>query len=146
MVDSLLRVHGLSKAFAAPVLKSIDFSVAAGEVVALTGENGAGKSTFSKIIAGLLAPDAGTMLLDGAPYSPRSRTEAERAGVRMVLQELSLVGTLTVAENLQLGIMPARFGFVAFEEMERIARDHLRTMGLTDLDPAAPISSLGIGQ
>jgi ribose transport system ATP-binding protein len=143
---SLLRVTGLSKAFAAPVLKEIEVTVAAGEVVALTGENGAGKSTLSKIIAGLIAADTGSMYLDNEPYCPAARADAERLGVRMVLQELGLIGTLSVAENLQLGHMPSRGGFIRFAEMESIAREHLQRVGLSDVDPSQPVSELGIGQ
>lgn len=146
MLTSLLHVSGVSKAYAAPVLKSIDFSVEKGEVVALTGENGAGKSTLSKIIAGLTFADSGTMALNAAPYAPRTRTEAERVGVRMVLQELSLVGTLSVAENLQLGHIPSRAGFIKTRELEQVAHEHLKRVGLSQLDPTVAITELGIGQ
>lgn len=147
MAVPLLDVRGLSKAFVAvPVLKSIDFAVAAGEVVAVTGENGAGKSTFSKIIAGLIPPDSGAMALSGEPFSPSTRTEAERAGVRMVLQELSIVGTLTVAENLQLGDLPSRAGFIKTAQLQHLARQHLQRVGLTQLNPAVLAGNLGTGQ
>jgi ribose transport system ATP-binding protein len=144
--DTLLRVTGVSKAFAAPVLDRIDLAIAAGEVVALTGENGAGKSTFSKIIAGLIAADAGEMQFNGRPFAPSTRADAERLGVRMVLQELGLIGTLTVAENLQLGRMPSRAGFIRTAAMQRIASEHLERVGLRDVDPSRFVSELGIGQ
>jgi ribose transport system ATP-binding protein len=143
---SLISVKGLSKAFAAPVLKDVSVDIHAGEVVALTGENGAGKSTLSKIIAGLVAPDAGEIQLQGEPYAPASRSHAERLGVRMVLQELSLIGTLSIAENLQLGAIPAAAGFIRRAEMNRLAKAQLRRVGLADLDPEVPVSELGIGQ
>ena len=143
---SVLEVKQISKAFAAPVLKAVDLSICAGEVVALTGENGAGKSTLSKIVAGLVMADSGTMLLDGEPYSPADRTSAERAGVRMVLQELGLVGSLTIAENLQLGHIPALAGFIRRAEMARIARAQLARVGLANIDPSLPVRELGIGQ
>ena len=114
----MLRLKGISKAYAAPVLNDIDFSIAVGEVVALTGENGAGKSTLSKIIAGLERPDAGEMTLNKVRYQPASRVQAERSGVRMVLQELGLIGTLTVAENLELGQIPSRVGFILGTQLE----------------------------
>jgi ribose transport system ATP-binding protein len=142
----LLSVSCLSKAYAAPVLKEVNLSIAAGEVVALTGENGAGKSTLSKIIAGLVTADAGEMQVNGEAYTPSNRAAAERRGIRMVLQELSLIGTLSIAENLQLGSIPSRAGFIRHAEMNRIAREQLGRVGLGDLDPSLPVSELGIGQ
>src|SRR3954453_18854556 len=91
----LLSVSGIGKTYAEPVLADVSLSLRAGEVLALTGENGAGKSTLSKIIGGLAAPPPGPMHLAGNPYAPPSRTEAEALGVRMVMQELNLLPTLS---------------------------------------------------
>ena len=145
-MTSLLQICALSKAFAAPVLSGIDLSIESGEVVALTGENGAGKSTLSRIIAGLHDADAGEMKLLDTAFAPRSRAEAERLGVRMVLQELSLVATLSVAENLCLGQRPQRLGFIDRQTLETKARQALARVGLNSLDVSRPISELGIGQ
>ena len=84
----------------------------AGEVCGLVGENGAGKSTLMAILSGALQPDAGEMLLDGQPYAPRDPMAARRAGVAMIYQELSLAPDLSVADNILLGMEPARFGVV----------------------------------
>jgi ribose transport system ATP-binding protein len=146
MPQALLEIRGLSKAFAAPVLSGIDLDLLPGEVLALTGENGAGKSTLSRIIAGLLPADSGSLTLNGDAFIPSSRGEAERAGVRMVLQELSVINTLTVAENLLMGDLPSRFGFVNRQALANRASQLLRKVGLESLDPARLAGDLGIGQ
>jgi len=140
----LLRVSAVSKHYAAPVLRDIDLDVHAGEVLALTGENGAGKSTLSKILCGLETATSGSMTLAGTLYAPDSRSAAEALGVRMVLQELSMVPTLTVAENLFLGDLPQRFGFVDRSALRHRAEQALARVGL-DLDPWTPVQTLGIG-
>lgn len=83
-----------------------------GKVLALTGENGAGKSTLAKIIGGLTSPITGQIIYQGKPYAPASRKDAEKLGVRMVMQELNLRPTLSVAENLFLEQLPHWFGWI----------------------------------
>ena len=141
----LLHGRGIGKTYAAPVLADVDFELRAGEVLALTGENGAGKSTLSKIVAGLVTPSAGTMTLAGAPYAPASRQDAERVGVRMVMQELSLVPTLSVAENLLQGHLPNTLGFIRRAELNAAAAKQMALIGLQDIDPRLPVSALGVG-
>ena len=141
-----IQVSGLSKRYAAPVLREVELSLQPGEVRVLAGENGAGKSTLSKIICGLETLDAGRMLLGGEAYAPRSRRQAEALGVRIVLQELSLVNTLSVAENLFLRDLPRRFGFVDYPTLHARAAVLMAEVGLGALDPATPVSQLGIGQ
>ncbi|CAJ0818522.1 sugar ABC transporter ATP-binding protein [Ralstonia flaminis] len=140
----LLRASAISKHYAAPVLREIDLDVHAGEVLALTGENGAGKSTLSKILCGLETATSGSMTLAGSMYAPASRSAAEALGVRMVLQELSMVPTLTVAENLFLGQLPHRLGFVDRPTLRHQAEQALARVGL-ELDPWTPVDTLGIG-
>jgi ribose transport system ATP-binding protein len=143
----LLVARGVTKAFAAPVLEGVDLEVRAGEVHALVGENGAGKSTFSKIVAGVLARDAGALQLDGAAWSPASRTEAEAAGVRLVLQELNLIPTLSIAENVWLGRpFPSRFGFVRSRRLDGAGRAALARVGLDAVDVSRPAGTLGTAQ
>src|SRR5919199_1892114 len=107
----LLRMEGVRKRFGATVaLDGVDLQVSRGEVLALVGENGAGKSTLMKVLSGAHAPDDGQMWLDGQPYAPKNPLDARRAGVAMIYQELSLAPHLSVAENILLGIEPARAG------------------------------------
>jgi ribose transport system ATP-binding protein len=141
----LLSLQGVGKDYAATVLDGVGLELHAGQVLALTGENGAGKSTLSKIVCGLVAPTRGRMLLGGQPFAPRSRRDAEAQGVRMVMQELGLVPTLTVAENLLLGRLPNRAGWVDKARLRTLAEQQLARIGLTDVDPGMPVARLGIG-
>ncbi|MDP1580340.1 MAG: sugar ABC transporter ATP-binding protein [Candidatus Didemnitutus sp.] len=143
--EEILSVSGLGKTYTEPVLAGTDLALHAGEVLALTGENGAGKSTLAKIIAGLVAPTAGRMSFLGADYRPRSRTDAERLGVRMVMQELNLVPTLSVAENLFLQHLPARAGWISRARLHGQARPVMAQVGLGEIHPDAPVGELGIG-
>ena len=141
----LLKGTGIGKRYATAVLADVDFELRAGEVLALTGENGAGKSTLSKIVAGLVEPSDGAMWLAGQPFQPGSRKHAERLGVRMVLQELSLVASLSVAENLLLDRLPSRAGFIRNDVLNREAAQQMAMIGLQDIDPRLPVSALGVG-
>ncbi|MCP5517760.1 MAG: sugar ABC transporter ATP-binding protein [Verrucomicrobiales bacterium] len=142
----VLRLAGLGKTYAAPVLRAVDLEVFAGEVHALVGENGAGKSTLCRIAAGLTRPDAGTLELAGHPFRPRSRKEAERQGVSMVLQELNLLPTLSVAENIFFDELPHRWGWIDYARLNQQATAALERLGLPDLDPARAVGELGIGE
>jgi ribose transport system ATP-binding protein len=143
--EPLLRVRGVDKRYAAPVLSDVDFDLRQGEIHALMGANGAGKSTLSRIICGLTAPDRGTMTLAGSRYAPRSRRDAQRAGVQLVMQELNLIPTLSVAENLFLADLPTRCGIVSFASLDAKASDAIAAVGLTELDPRTPVGRLGVG-
>ncbi|MDA8451434.1 sugar ABC transporter ATP-binding protein [Acidovorax sp. NCPPB 3859] len=143
----LLEMLGVGKDYSATtVLHGVTLSLHAGEVLALTGENGAGKSTLSKILCGLEPATRGSLRLAGQPYAPSSRRDAEHQGVRMVMQELGLVPTLTVAENLLMGRLPHRMGWLRRRALHDAARAQLAKIGLTGIDPATPVSRLGIGQ
>jgi ribose transport system ATP-binding protein len=142
----LLCIDAVGKDYTATVLDGITLALNAGEVLALTGENGAGKSTLSKIVCGLESATRGGMRLAGETYAPASRREAERLGVRMVMQELGLVPTLTVAENLLMGRLPHRAGWLRRDALHTAARAQLAKIGLDHIDPATPVSQLGIGQ
>src|SRR5215204_3474141 len=105
-----LEARGIVKAFPGIVANDeVDFDVRVGEIHALLGENGAGKSTLMNILAGLYRPDAGEILLDGAPVAFRSPRDAIGAGLGMVHQHFTLVPSQTVTENILLGLGEPRF-------------------------------------
>ncbi|WP_277186333.1 sugar ABC transporter ATP-binding protein [Caballeronia sp. BR00000012568055] len=142
----VLTVTGIGKTYVEPVLADVSLGLAPGEVLALTGENGAGKSTLSKIIGGLVDPTTGSMTLAGHPYAPQSRTDAESLGVRMVMQELNLLPTLSVAENLFLNKLPRKaLGWIDQKRLADDARHAMAQVGLDAIDPDMLVGNLGIG-
>lgn len=141
----VLSISGIGKTYAQPVLAGIDLELISGEVLALTGENGAGKSTLSKIIGGLEVPTTGQMQYQGQAYAPANRTAAEALGVRMVMQELNLLPTLSVAENLFLDNLPSRAGWIDRKKLRQAAIHAMEQVGLHAIDPDTLVSDLGIG-
>ena len=138
-------MRGIRKAFGATVaLDGVELSVASGEICGLVGQNGAGKSTLMAILAGALAPDAGSMTIDGRPYAPRSPIEARRAGVAMIYQELSLAPHLTVMENILLGAEPMRYGLVDRGRMREMASAALEQLGHDDIPPDVAVGTLSV--
>jgi ribose transport system ATP-binding protein len=116
----VLTLTGIRKRFGPTVaLDGVDLDLRPGEVHALIGENGAGKSTLMNVLAGSLRADAGTMTLRDAPYAPSGPLDARRSGVALIHQELSLCGHLTVAENILMGLEPARAGWLDASAMAR---------------------------
>ena len=143
---SVLSVAGLTKDY--PGVRAIDnvsFSVVRGTVHALVGENGAGKSTLVKMLTGALRPTEGAMMLDGAAFSPATPQEARQAGIATLFQELNVVGELSVAENLTLGMEKSRLGFIVRSELQDRAISTLRAIE-PSIDPAARVSSLSVAQ
>lgn len=137
-----VELRGIGKSFGGtPVLSDIDLTIVPGSVHGLVGENGAGKSTLSKIIAGLLAPDEGVLLVGGEPVSFRSPREALAHGIATIAQELALVPSLSVAENVYLGAEPARASFVRRRRLRADFIELQKTTGF-DLDPDARVGSL----
>lgn len=127
----LLSLRQVRKSFGpTEVLHGIDLDVHAGEVVALLGENGAGKSTVSNIIAGGISPSSGTMHWMGSPFAPNSPREAIDAGLALIHQELRLLEHLSIAENVFVGRWPKRAGLIDRKAMEERAHAQLQRLGL----------------
>ena len=143
-VVQLLEVSGLSKAFGpTEALTDVDFDLRAGEVHALVGQNGSGKSTLVKILAGIHSPDAGAIAVEGDEYDPLRPGEVRERGLRFVHQDLGLVDSLDVVENLALGCgydvrFPRR---ISWRHERRRAHAALADLGY-DLDVRALVGSL----
>lgn len=144
---ALLDIEGIEKSYpGVRALAGVDLTVEAGEVHALLGENGAGKSTLMKIIAGAVVADAGRLSLNGETVELVSPEAAQAYGIATVYQELSLIPSLSIAENTLLGRWPStRLGTVDWEELRRRARRALDAIGL-DADPSRIVASLGMAE
>lgn len=142
----LLRLEGVTKRFPGVLaLDNVAFDLRPGEVHALCGENGAGKSTMMKIVSGVQKPDAGTIIYKGERRDFNSTLEAERAGIAIIHQELNLVPHLNVAENIFLAREPRRGPFVDRKRLLQQAQDCLRRLGL-NIKPTASVRSLSVAQ
>ena len=140
----ILVVSEVHKRFGGVVaLRGAELAVRRGEVHAVVGENGAGKSTLINILAGAVRRDAGRVIFDGEDAEFRSPAESQRRGIAVIHQELSMLPTLSVAENLFMGRMPARLGWVNRRAMTMRARAMLAEVGL-DVDPGTRVSELGV--
>ena len=137
-----LVLRGITKRYPGVVANDgVSLSVAPGEIHAVLGENGAGKSTLMKVIYGAVRPDAGEIRFDGAPVQVRHPQEARRLGISMVFQHFSLFETVSVAENVWLGVDRAMSLAQVVERIRAKAADY----GL-DLDPHRPVHTLSVGE
>ena len=142
----VLRMTGVSKSFGATrALDDVTLELGRGEVHALIGENGAGKSTMMKILSGAVAPDAGRMEIDGRPYAPAGPGDGLRNGVSMIYQELTLAPHLTVEQNIMLGREVRTLGWLDREAMGRKVREALELVRHPEISPAAPVGRLSVG-
>ena len=146
-MDVILRMSGIRKSYAGvEVLRGVNFVLKKGEVHALVGENGAGKSTLIKCLGGIVPVDSGTIEFDGKPVRIDGITDAEKYGVSIIHQELSLVPRMTVAENMYLGHMPMKSGFVNDREMEKNARAVLNAIGMEKIGVSQECAELTVAQ
>jgi len=140
----LLQLRGVRKLFPGVIaLDGVDFALRRGEIHALMGENGAGKSTLIKVVTGVHRRDGGEMLLEGTPIDPRSPLEAQRLGISTVYQEVNLIPTLSVAENIFLGRQPRRWRRIDWRRVHDRSRQALARLHL-EIDVTRPLSSYSI--
>src|SRR3712207_2980386 len=145
--EPILAFRGVTKRFGgATALDGVDFDLLPGEIHGLIGENGAGKSTLMKILSGVHAPDEGELTLRGETVSFGSPAEAKARGIGMIYQELSVMPTLTVAENVFLGRQPTnRAGLVDWKRMRQASTTALRELGI-EIDVTERLGKLSLGQ
>lgn len=137
-----LSLRGITKRYPAVVANdAVDLTVQPGEIHALLGENGAGKSTLMKIIYGAVQPDAGEVRFNGQPVDIRGPQQARALGISMVFQHFSLFDTLSVAENVWLGLGRE----LSLAEVARRIEDKAQAYGL-EVDPQRPVHTLSVGE
>ncbi|RLE55649.1 MAG: D-xylose ABC transporter ATP-binding protein [Thermoprotei archaeon] len=146
----VLETIELTKVFPGVVaLDRVNFDLLPGEIHGLVGQNGAGKSTFVKILNGILRPDSGKILIDGKEVAIPNPATAKRLGITLIHQEITLVPYLTVAENIFLGREPIVkkhiFKYIDRRELFRRAEEILTTLGV-DIDPKAKVKDLNVGE
>ena len=146
MSDIILELKNICKSF--PGVKALDdvsFSIERGTVHALVGENGAGKSTLIKVLAGIYIPENGQLVFDGQERHFKTPSESQQAGISVVHQEIKLSETLSVAENVFLGMLPYKGIRVDWKTMREKADQMLTQLGLS-LDVNAVVSDLSVAQ
>ncbi len=139
----LVEFVDIRKAFASVVaVDGVSFDIPCGQIVGLVGANGAGKSTLMNILAGVITPDGGQILLHGREVHLRNPRTALHAGIAFVPQELNLVPDMSVAENLLLGQFPSRAGVVRGGSLRERARELMVRVSLEKMDPNRPAGAL----
>jgi ABC-type sugar transport system ATPase subunit len=146
--EPLLKVRGIEKHFGAvQALYAVDLDLPAGYVTALCGDNGAGKSVFTKCISGVYQPDHGQVFWEGQPVHIRSTRDASRLGIETVYQDLALCDNLDIVQNLFLGRERTRYLLLDEEAMELAARETLSSLSVTTVRSIRqPVASLSGGQ
>lgn len=141
-----LTATGITKSYGAVnALADVHFELRPGEVMALLGENGAGKSTIVKVISGLVVPDKGEISIDGQAVRLSSVRASQEAGIAVVQQEFSTVGTMSVAENLILGQSTAPLWWSP-KKLNDQAKQILARVGLEDIDPRRSVDTLSVAE
>jgi ABC-type sugar transport system ATPase subunit len=146
-VNDLLKAENISKSYGGVrAVEEVSLQVAAGEVVAVVGDNGAGKSTFTKILAGAVRPDSGSLSFERRAVAFHSPKDAQRLGIEMLQQDLALVGDFNAAENLFFGRELSILGILRGKKMTDETREVLQQLGVSLPDSKVPVRYLSGGQ
>lgn len=136
----LLHMEGISKSFSGvQVLKNVHLDIGYGEVHALMGENGAGKSSLIKILTGIYMKDSGEILFNGNRIEPKNALDAVDCGISTIYQELNLIPYLSIAENIYLGREKRKKGIIDWRQTKKDAEEALRAVGLDGLNVNEPL-------
>src|SRR6202051_2169279 len=143
----VLKLEGITKRYGGvTALANVDFACSLGTIHAVVGENGAGKSSLMKIIAGVIRPDEGRIYLEEALVHFASPAEAANRGIACIFQELSLVPDLSVSDNISIADPPRRFGLIDQRRQRARARDILREIGCPDIHPSERVKDLPLSR
>lgn len=144
--DCLLAIAGISKRFSGvKALDNVSFEVKKGEVRALIGENGAGKSTLIKILSGIHTADSGTIFFDNTKVDLKTPRDAQDLGIATVHQELNLVPSLTVSENVYMGRLPHKSGVIDYKQLHAETERVFQKLGVK-IEPTAVVRTLGVAK
>jgi ribose transport system ATP-binding protein len=142
---TVLSLSNISKRFGPTIaLDAVNLHLQKGEVHALIGENGAGKSTLMNVLAGLMQPDAGEMIVEGRAYAPGIPGDVRSRGIVLIHQELSLFPHLSVAENIMMGIEPSRLGLLNMQELRARTAEVLKSFHHPEIKPETRVGNLSI--
>jgi ribose transport system ATP-binding protein len=137
MRKPFLRLEGVTKRYGGvTALADVNFECSLGSIHAVVGENGAGKSSLMKVIAGVIRPDEGRIYVDNTLVRFTSPSDATRYGISCIFQELSLLPDLSVSDNISIIDPPKRFGLIDRSRQRKRAREILHEMGCTDIHPS----------
>ena len=148
MADKILEMNDIQKHFpGVQALKGVDFEEQKGEIHALVGQNGAGKSTLLKVLAGIYVPEQGSIKVNGIELTRWNPQKVMDMGISFIYQELNLVQSMTVAQNLFIGNEARNaLGLINWKKMRANAKGALARIGITDIDVNTPIKNLTVAK
>lgn len=145
MVAPFLQMTSIGKQFpGVKALQNVDLEAYAGEAIALIGANGAGKSTLMNVLGGVVSQDEGTISIDGQPVEIRSASDAMQLGIAFVHQEMAILPTLSIVDNMYIGRFPKKSGFINYAQAKEACRSVLARLGC-ELDLDTPMQNLSPG-